>query len=38
MNSHIETLGAVPMSREEFGIILNKYLRSGETIKGSWTE
>jgi leucyl/phenylalanyl-tRNA--protein transferase len=38
MNSHIESLGAVPISREEFGIILNKYLSAGETIKGSWTE
>ncbi len=33
MNSHIETLGAVPMSREEFGAVLNQYLRAGETKK-----
>jgi hypothetical protein len=26
------------MSREEFGAVLNQYLRAGETIKGSWTE
>ena len=38
MNSHIETLGAVPMSREAFGVVLKKYLTAGETIKGPWTE
>ena len=38
MNRHIETLGAVPMSREAFGEVLSQYLRAGETIKGSWTE
>jgi Leu/Phe-tRNA-protein transferase len=38
MNSHIATLGAIPISREDFTGILEKFLNAGETRKGPWTE
>ncbi|PCJ82297.1 MAG: leucyl/phenylalanyl-tRNA--protein transferase [Bacteroidetes bacterium] len=38
MNSHIATLGAIPMSRDDFGLLLEKYIKAGETRKGNWTE
>jgi leucyl/phenylalanyl-tRNA--protein transferase len=38
MNPHLESLGAIPISRSEFQNILDKHLRSGKTLLGTWTE
>ena len=38
MNPHLESLGAIPISRSEFQNILDKHLSSGETVLGTWTE
>ena len=38
MNPHLKSLGAIPISREEFTTVLEKHLRSGETFLGPWTE
>ena len=38
MNPHLKSLGAIPISREEFKTVLEKHLRSGETFLGPWTE
>ena len=38
MNPHLESLGAIPISRSEFQKILDENLNSGKTILGSWTE
>ena len=38
MNPHLESLGAIPISRSEFQNILDKHLSSGKTFLGAWTE
>ena len=38
MNPHLESLGAIPISRSEFQNILNQHLSSGKTFLGNWTE
>jgi leucyl/phenylalanyl-tRNA--protein transferase len=38
MNPHLESLGAIPISRSEFQNILDQHLSSGKTLLGAWTE
>lgn len=38
MNPHLESLGAIEISREDFSTLLSNKIKSAPTKKGPWTD